>query len=122
MIQDRFMTLLIKEICKVLLFFGVLLLSEFTAFSALTPTQISRAFALTSLFENDTFDLQYDYVENLNDGRGYTAGRGGFTTSSGEVLEVVRRYHILLPGNPLDQFTAQLKKLADEESGSIKGL
>jgi hypothetical protein len=34
-----------------------------------------RAAQITSTFENSTLELQYDYVENIGDGRGITAGR-----------------------------------------------
>ncbi len=30
---------------------------------------------MTSFFENPTTEFQYDYVENLDDGRGFTVGR-----------------------------------------------
>jgi hypothetical protein len=36
---------------------------------------------ITSTFENSTLELQYDYVENIGDGRGITAGRAGFTSA-----------------------------------------
>src|ERR1017187_10409152 len=36
-----------------------------------------RAERLTSYFENSTLEPQYDYIENIHDGRGYTAGRAG---------------------------------------------
>jgi hypothetical protein len=38
---------------------------------------------MVSVFENETTSLQYGYIENLNDGRGYTAGRAGFVTRDG---------------------------------------
>src|ERR1041385_503456 len=39
-----------------------------------------RALELISVFENGTIELQYAYVEDLGDGRGYTCGLG-FTTA-----------------------------------------
>src|ERR671927_1439694 len=51
-----------------------------------------RAAQITSTFENSTLELQYDYVENVGDGRGVTAGRAGFTSATGDLLLVVRRY------------------------------
>src|SRR5215211_2285536 len=35
----------------------------------------ARAAQITSTFENATLELQYDYAENIGDGRGLTAGR-----------------------------------------------
>jgi chitosanase len=45
-----------------------------------------------STFENDDPILHYSYIENIHDGRGYTAGRAGFTTATCDLLEVVQRY------------------------------
>jgi len=76
---------------------------------------------LISVFENDTIVLAYDYVEALNDGRGYTCGLG-FTTGTGDAYEVVKAYDALKPTNMLAQFEPRLKQLADSGSGSITGL
>src|SRR5688572_10409507 len=48
--------------------------------SGLTRVQKRRAEAITSILENDTPKLQYAYAEALDDGRGITPGRAGFTT------------------------------------------
>jgi chitosanase len=81
-----------------------------------------RAAELTSLFENGTIELQYAYVEDLHDGRGYTAGRAGFTTATGDALEVVQRYTSRVSENPLARFLPRLRQLARAESGSTTGL
>jgi chitosanase len=60
-----------------------------------------RAAQITSTFENSTLELQYDYVENIEDGRGLTAGRAGFTSATGDLLLLIRRYTELRPGNGL---------------------
>ena len=60
-----------------------------------------RAAQITSTFENSTLELQYDYVENIGDGRGLTAGRAGFTSATGDLLLLVRRYTEAKPGNSL---------------------
>jgi hypothetical protein len=88
----------------------------------LSADQKLRAEELTSLFENDTIDLQYAYVEALNDGRGYTAGRAGFCTGTGDLLDVVERYTAEVPGNPLAPFLPRLLQLAQAHSGSTSGL
>jgi chitosanase len=41
---------------------------------------LARALRITSCFENDTPDLQWDYAEDLDDGRGWTCGVAGFTS------------------------------------------
>ncbi|MFH9072092.1 chitosanase [Streptomyces alboflavus] len=79
----------------------------------LSAEQRRRADQLVSVFENGTTKIQYGYAENLDDGRGVTAGRAGFTTDDGDALEVVRAYTDKKPDNPLARFLPALKRLAD---------
>jgi chitosanase len=81
-----------------------------------------RAEALTSLFENSTTEIQYAYVEEIHDGRGFTAGRAGFTTATGDALEVIELYTTRVPANPLAKYLPRLRVLAKAESGSVVGL
>lgn len=81
-----------------------------------------RSEQLTSYFENSTLDLQYDYIENIKDGRGYTAGRAGFTTRTGDFLMVVEDYSHAKPGNLLQPHLPRLRKLYKEDSSSTSGL
>lgn len=50
-----------------------------------------EVFALVSSAENSDTDhsLQYGYIEDIGDGRGYTAGIIGFTTGIGGLPDVV---------------------------------
>lgn len=48
-----------------------------------------KAQMLTSLWENDTTVFQYGFARNNGDGYGYTVGRIGFTTATGDAAEVV---------------------------------
>jgi len=82
---------------------------------ALSPEQKRRAEQLTSIFENDELEFQYGYVEALDDGRGITAGRVGFTTGTGDAYEVVKRYAAAVPGNPLARFLPELARLTTAE-------
>jgi chitosanase len=75
-----------------------------------------------SCFENDDQTIQYGYIENLNDGRGYTAGRAGFTTGTGDLLIVVQLYTDTIPGNSLAQYLPILQNLAASQSSSVAGL
>ena len=59
---------------------------------ALTANQKKVAEALTSIWENDTPQLDYAYSENINDGRGYTSGRAGFCTGTGDAIQVIACY------------------------------
>ncbi|RKH38258.1 chitosanase [Corallococcus sicarius] len=61
----------------------------------LTANQKKVAEALTSIWENDTPTLNYAYSENIGDGRGYTSGRAGFCTGTGDAIQVVQCYRAL---------------------------
>jgi len=70
-------------------------------------------FALVSSAENSSiaYDRQYSYIEDIDDGRGYTAGIIGFTTGTGDLLEVVQAYITLKPDqNILEKYIPALKK------------
>jgi chitosanase len=88
----------------------------------LTAAQKARADSLVSVFENDTIALQYAYIEDIGDGRGYTAGRAGFTTATGDFVVVVERYTALAPGNALAPYLPRLRELATAESDATTGL
>ncbi|KAI8053029.1 lysozyme-like domain-containing protein, partial [Syncephalis plumigaleata] len=82
---------------------------------------------ITSTFENGSDQPQYDYVENLNDQRGYTAGMVGFTTATGDVLMVVERYTQERPDNALASFLPELRRLSmldqcDAQRSNVHGL
>jgi len=84
--------------------------------------QKRRAEQFTSLFEYDTIELQYDNVEDIHDGRGITSGWAGFTTRTGDALEVVELYTQQKPDNGLAGFRRELKRLADANSGDTSNL
>ncbi len=87
-----------------------------------TEEQRVLADQIISVFENDTPEIDYAYAENLNDGRGITAGRAGFTSATGDMLIVVERYTLLVPENPLAVYLPRLRELAAQESGAVDGL
>jgi len=64
-----------------------------------------------SVFENGTPTIQYDYAENIGDGRGITAGRAGFTSATGDMLVVINKYTELKPDNSLVQYRDELAHL-----------
>ncbi|MCD9023118.1 chitosanase [Cohnella silvisoli] len=83
----------------------------------------ARAEAITSVFENGTTELQYGYAENLNDGRGITSGRAGFTTGTGDAYVVVKRFTDLVPENPLAQYLSELERLnTASQKDDVSGL
>lgn len=81
----------------------------------LTPKQKLTAEQMTSFFENSTLEFQYDYTENLDDGRGITAGRSGFTTGTYDAYLVIKEYTKIVPNNPLAKYLPKLKSLRKAE-------
>lgn len=77
-----------------------------------------EVFALVSSAENSTinYSKQYSYIEDIGDGRGYTAGIIGFTTGTGDLLDVVKRYTELKPKNKLKKYIPALKKVNGTDS------
>ena len=88
-------------------------------------SDVERRYAdqLICLFENDQPTPQYDYIERLDDGRGFTAGRVGFTTGTGDLYLVVQRYTARVPDNPLAEFLPALHdRLTATNRDDITGL
>jgi chitosanase len=88
----------------------------------LSADQRRIADELVSVFENGTSDLRYDYVESLDDGRGYTCGKIGFTTSGPEVRDVVAAWAKRRPADPLVRHLPRLRELADGDDDGTGGL
>jgi chitosanase len=59
---------------------------------------------LTSIFENSTPVLQYTFVANIGDQRGYTFGFVGFTSGTYSGTMFLEEYQKLEQGNPLVRF------------------
>ena len=77
-----------------------------------------EVFALVSSAENSSTDYaeQYAYIEDIGDGRGYTAGIIGFTTGTGDLLEVVERYTELESENELKKYIPALELVNGTDS------
>ncbi|MGD2435325.1 chitosanase [Bacillus velezensis] len=102
--------------------FFTLMMSGTVFAAGLNKDQKRRAEQLTSIFENGKTEIQYGYVEALDDGRGYTCGRAGFTTATGDALEVVEAYTKAVPNNKLKKYLPELRRLAKDESDDISNL
>ena len=76
------------------------------------------AMELVSSAENSSLDwkAQYAYIEDIGDGRGYTAGIIGFCSGTGDMLELVQAYTTAEPGNPLAKYLPALKKVDGTDS------
>ena len=71
------------------------------------------AMRLVSSAENSSLKwrAQYRYIEDIGDGRGYTAGIIGFCSGTGDMLELVRRYTRAQRRNPLVRFLPALRRV-----------
>lgn len=96
-----------------------------TAPAGFSPAQRQVADEIISIFENDTPELQYAYIQNLHDGRGYTAGRGGFTSATGDMLSVLQAYGRAVPGSSLSKYIPLLSSKqtkGDDDVSDLAGL
>ena len=87
-----------------------------------SPSNRNVADQIVSAFENSTTEIKYDYCENLDDGRGFTAGRAGFCTGTGDLYEVVKLYTKDNPDNALSEYLPTLKQLAEDEDDDVSDL
>jgi chitosanase len=74
---------------------------------------------LTSIWENATTIFNYGYAINLNDGCGYTSGRVGFCTGTGDALKVVQCFDTAFgtgSGNLLHKYVPALTALAAKQT------
>ncbi|MDF2254792.1 chitosanase [Streptantibioticus ferralitis] len=77
------------------------------------PRKKEIAMELVSSAENSTLDwkAQYKYIEDIGDGRGYTAGIIGFCSGTGDMLDLVNAYTRTKPGNILAKYLPALRKV-----------
>jgi chitosanase len=83
-----------------------------------SPAKKEIAMRLVSSAENSSLDwrAQYRYIEDIHDGRGYTAGIIGFCSGTGDMLEVVEAYTRARRHNPLARFIPALKRVNGSDS------
>jgi hypothetical protein len=74
----------------------------------LTRSQKEKAEMMTSIWENGTPNKQYGYSEDIGDGRGYTSGRAGFCTGTGDGIIVIECYDLAKPGNAMEKYMPAL--------------
>ncbi|WP_428510128.1 chitosanase [Pseudonocardia sp.] len=82
------------------------------------PAKLDIAMELVASAENSTLDwrAQYGYLEDIGDGRGYTGGILGFTSATGDMLEVVRGYTAAVPANSLARYLPALEQVLGTDS------
>ncbi|MEV6578888.1 chitosanase [Streptomyces sp. NPDC051582] len=86
------------------------------------PAKKDVAMQIVSSAENSSLDwkAQYKYIEDIDDGRGYTAGIIGFCSGTGDMLDLIEYYTDVKPGNVLAKYLPALRKV--DGTDSHKGL
>jgi chitosanase len=89
------------------------------------PAKKEIAMQLVTSAENSSLDwkAQYGYIEyedQVGDNRGYTGGIIGFTSRTGDMLDVVKYYTSLKPDNALAKYILALQRV--EGTSSREGL
>lgn len=89
-----------------------------TGVSLDNPAKKEIAMQLVSSAENSTLDWksQYAYIQDIKDGRGYTAGIIGFTSGTGDMLSLVTAYTVHVPGNVLAKYIPALQSVNGSDS------
>ncbi|MFI9645834.1 chitosanase [Streptomyces sp. NPDC052040] len=84
------------------------------------PAKKEIAMKLVSSAENSSLDwkAQYKYIEDIGDGRGYTAGIIGFCSGTGDMLDLVQLYTDRSPGNVLAGYLPALRRVNGTDSHS----
>jgi chitosanase len=82
------------------------------------PAKKEVAMQLVSAAENSSLDwrAQYQYIEDIGDGRGYTAGIIGFCSGTGDMLELVQAYTNTKPSNILAKYLPALRNVNNTAS------
>ncbi|MET7876132.1 chitosanase [Micromonospora profundi] len=82
------------------------------------PAKKDVAMQLVSAAENSSLDwrAQFSYIEDIGDGRGYTAGIIGFCSGTGDMLELVEAYTRAKPGNVLAAYLPALRAVNGTDS------
>ncbi|CDR05306.1 chitosanase [Streptomyces iranensis] len=82
------------------------------------PAKKEIAMKLVSSAENSSLDwrAQFKYIEDIGDGRGYTAGIIGFCSGTGDMLELVEYYTQQKPGNVLAKYLPALREVNGGDS------
>ena len=81
----------------------------------------NAALQMTTTLENSNTQLQWNYAENLNDGRGITFGIIGFCTGTYDGNILIKYYTGLNPDNTLARYIPALNKIDAGSHNSAGG-
>lgn len=89
-----------------------------TSTNLFDPSKKELAMRLVSSAENSSLNwrAQYAYIQDIGDGRGYTAGIIGFCSGTGDMLEMVQYYTSTVPNNILAKYLPALQKVNGTDS------
>ncbi len=82
------------------------------------PAKKEIAMELVSSAENSSLKWrkQFRYIQDIGDGRGYTAGIVGFCSGTGDMLGVVKAYTRSVPDNALAPYLPALRRVNNTDS------
>jgi chitosanase len=82
------------------------------------PKRKEIALKLVSSAENSTLNWrgEFGYIEDIGDGRGYTAGIVGFCSGTSDMLALVTEYTRRAPGNQLASYLPALRTVDGSDS------
>lgn len=82
------------------------------------PDKKDLAMQLVSSAENSSLNwrAQFSYIEDIDDGRGYTAGLIGFCSGTGDMLDLIAYYTNLQPKNGLSRYLPALQRVNGSDS------
>jgi chitosanase len=82
------------------------------------PKKKDVAMQIVSTAENSSTDwrAQFGYIEDIGDGRGYTAGIIGFCSGTSDMLALVQEYTQRKPGNVLEKYLPALRGVNGSDS------
>jgi hypothetical protein len=98
--------------------------SALYALIGLTATQCDTILQLISLAENGctSWWKNYNYIEALHDGRGYTVTLFGACSGTGDLYQIIQAVQKLSPSHPLVKYLPALKLCRGDNIHTITGL
>ena len=100
--------LLFLRIIVLILLLGICISTTSAAQNSISTQTKNASLQMTTTLENSNTQLQFNYAENINDGRGITFGCIGFCTGTYDGSILIKYYTTLNPNNPLAKYIPAL--------------